>query len=228
MFAVIFEVHPKPDQWDAYLALGKMLRPELEQIDGFVDNIRYRSLRHQGWLLSLSSWRDEKVLVRWRTQARHHVVQEKGRSDIFLDYHLRIGQLTRDTRLPAGHALHEQRLDQTETGDATTITLIDSRRPAEWVEQTGPDDIASWLGFAASAPGLVAWDVFDAVLTPGDVILLVSWRDQSAAEAFEGAGSLPDGARLRRVRVVRDYGMFDRREAPQFYPDAKGRQTKHA
>lgn len=30
--------------------------------------------------------------------------------------------------------------------------------------------------------------------------------------------SLPDGARLRRVRVVRDYGMFDRREAPQFYP----------
>jgi hypothetical protein len=30
---------------------------------------------------------------------------------------------------------------------------------------------------------------------------------------------LPDGARLRRVRVVRDYGMFDRREAPQYYPD---------
>ena len=24
--------------------------------------------------------------------------------------------------------------------------------------------------------------------------------------------------RLRRVRVVRDYGMFDRREAPQYYP----------
>ena len=45
MFSVIFEVHPKPEQWDAYLGLGKMLKPELEQIDGFVDNIRYRSLR---------------------------------------------------------------------------------------------------------------------------------------------------------------------------------------
>jgi hypothetical protein len=33
--------------------------------------------------------------------------------------------------------------------------------------------------------------------------------------------SLQDGARLRRVRVVRDYGMFDRREAPQYYPDVK-------
>src|SRR4051812_3885523 len=104
MFSVIFEVHPKPDRWDAYLGLGKMLKPEVEKIDGFVDNIRYRSLRREGWLLSLSAWRDEKALVRWRTQARHHAVQEKGRSEIFLDYHLRIGQLTRDTRPPQGHA----------------------------------------------------------------------------------------------------------------------------
>jgi len=63
--------------------------------------------------------------------------------------------------------------------------------------------------------------VFDAVLTPGDIILLMSWRDQDAAQAFERAAAVPDGARLRRVRIVRDYGMFDRREAPQYYPEAK-------
>jgi heme-degrading monooxygenase HmoA len=228
MFAVIFEVHPKPDRWDAYLGLGKMLRPEVEKIDGFIENIRYRSLRHEGWLLSLSAWRDEKALVRWRTQARHHVVQEKGRSEIFLDYHLRIGQFTHDTRPPQGHALSEQRLDETQTGDATTITLIDAVRPPEWVEQSGPEDVAKWLGHPAHASDVVGWDVFDAVLTPGDIILLVSWRDLAAAEAFEAAVSLNDGARLRRVRVVRDYGMFDRREAPQFYSDAKGGETLHA
>jgi heme-degrading monooxygenase HmoA len=228
MFSVIFEVHPKPEQWDAYLGLGKMLKPELEQIDGFVDNVRYRSLRHQGWLLSLSGWRDEKALVRWRTQAKHHVVQERGRSEIFLDYHLRIGQVTLDTRLPDGHALHEQRLDETETGDATTITLIDAKRPPEWVNATGPEEVATWLGLAPEAEGLIGWDVFDAVLTPGDIILLISWRDRAAADAFEAAVSAKDGARLRRVRVVRDYGMFDRREAPQFYHDAKGKETKHA
>ena len=228
MFAVIFEVHPKPERWDAYLGLGKMLKPELEKIEGFVDNIRYRSLRRDGWLLSLSGWRDEKALVRWRTQARHHVVQEKGRSEIFLDYHLRIGQVTHDTRVPEGHALQEQRLDETETGDATTITLIDAKRSPEWVNATGPDEVAKWLGLAPEAEGLIAWDAFDAVLTPGDIILLISWRDQAAADAFEAAVSLKDGARLRRVRVVRDYGMFDRREAPQFYPDTKGAATKHA
>lgn len=219
MFSVIFEVHPKPDQWDAYLGYAKMLRPELERIDGFVDNIRYRSLTREGWILSLSGWRDEKALVRWRTLAKHHEVQERGRAAVFLDYHLRVGQVTQDTRLPAGQALREQRLDETETGEGTTVTLIDGRRPPEWVERTRPDEVAAWLGLRPDAAGLAAWDVFDAVVTPGDVILLASWRDQAAAEAFGATAARPEGARLRRIRVVRDYGMFDRREAPQYYPD---------
>src|SRR3954463_2221036 len=78
MFSVIFEVHPRPEQWDAYLGSARVLRPDLEQVEGFIDNIRYRSLTRDGWILSLSGWRDEKALVRWRTRMRHHIVQEKG------------------------------------------------------------------------------------------------------------------------------------------------------
>jgi heme-degrading monooxygenase HmoA len=219
MFSVLFEVRPKSERWDAYLGYAKMLRPELEQVDGFVDNVRYRSLTREGWILSLSGWRDEKALVRWRTQAKHHQIQEKGRFEVFRDYRLRVGQVTRDSRLPEGYDLREQRLDETETGDAKTITLIDARRPPESSENANPEHVGRWLGLDPTAAGLVAWDVFDAVLKPGDVILLVSWRDQAAADAFEGSVSLQTGARLRRVRVVRDYGMFDRREAPQYYAD---------
>jgi heme-degrading monooxygenase HmoA len=218
MFSVIFEVHPKSDQWDAYLGYTKLLRPELERVEGFVDNFRYRSLTREEWLVSLSGWRDEKALVRWRTKAGHHDVQEKGRAQILQDYHLRVGQLTRDTRLPDGLALHEQRLDETETG-TPAVTLIDAKRPADWVATSSPEEVAKWLGLAPEAPGLAGWDVFDAVLTPGDIILLMSWRDQDAAEAFEAGAALPEGARLRRVRIVRDYGLFDRREAPQYYPE---------
>src|SRR3954463_15731457 len=126
MFSVIFEVHPRRDQWDAYLTSAKMLRPELEGVDGFVDNIRYRSLTREGWILSLSGWRDEKSVVRWRTRMRHHQAQVKGRTEILRDYHLRVGQITHDTRLPAGYALHEQRLDETEVGQGTTVMLIDA------------------------------------------------------------------------------------------------------
>jgi len=78
--------------------------------------------------------------------------------------------VTRDSRPPAGHVVREQRLDETETGAGTTVTLIDRRRPADRVE---------------------------------------------------GALALPEGAPLRGGRVVRDYGMFDRREAPQYYPEVR-------
>ncbi|MEX3932274.1 antibiotic biosynthesis monooxygenase [Paraburkholderia phymatum] len=220
MFSVLFEVRPRAGQWDAYLGYAKKLKPELEQIDGFIDNIRYRSLTREGWLLSLSSWRDEKALVRWRTQALHHGMQEKGRAQTLRDYHLRVGQVTRDTHPPEGYAIAEQRLDETQAGDATTIVLIDARREAEWVMQAGAHDVAIALGLHDDAAGLVSWDAFDAVLTPGDVILLTAWRDRQAADSYANTLALPGGARLRSVRVIRDYGMHDRREAPQYYPDA--------
>ena len=228
MFSVIFEVHPRTEQWDNYLANAKMLRPELENVDGFIDNIRYRSLTREGWILSLSSWRDEKAVVRWRTRVRHHEAQERGRREIFLDYRLRVGQLTKDTNIPEGYELHEQRLDETEVSEGTTVILIDGKRPSEWVKNTGADDVAKWLGIPSKAEALVSWDVFDAVLTPGNVILLMFWRDHLQAGVFDNTISLQDGARLRRVRVVRDYGMYDRREAPQYYPDAQGGKTIHS
>jgi heme-degrading monooxygenase HmoA len=225
MFSVIFEVHPKPEQWDAYFGNAKMLRPELEQVDGFVDNIRYKSLTRESWILSLSGWRDEKSVVRWRTTQRHHMAQEKGRSEILLDYHLRVGQITHDTHVPAGQAIEEQRLDETEVGEGTTITLIN----AKWPETSGgavdAAGAARYLRFDAKAAGLVGWDIFDAVLTPGDLILLTSWKAKDGADAFARSATLAPSGRLRQVRVVRDYGMFDRREAPQYYPVVERKQN---
>jgi heme-degrading monooxygenase HmoA len=228
MFSVIFEVNPKDGHYDHYLGHGKMLRPELEKVDGFIDNIRYRSLTREGWLLSLSSWRDEKAVVRWRIATNHHKVQAQGRTEILSDYHLRVGQLTADTEPPAGYALHEQRLDETVAGAGTTVTLVTATRPKHWPETASAAERAAFLGLNPNAAGLLAWDVFDAVLSPGDLILLISWRDRAAAEGFENTVTLKDGARLRRIQIVRDYGMFDRREAPQYYPDAKGRETIHS
>ena len=221
MFAVLFEVHPKSERWDDYLGLAKLLKPELEKIDGFIENIRYRSLTREGWLLSLSIWRDEKAVVRWRTQAKHHDVQEKGRFEIFSDYHLRVGELTGDTA--AAETLPEQRLDETEVGEGTAVTLIDGKRPAEWVKGAKAEDVAAWLGLERESEGRIAWDVFDAVLSPGDVILLAIWRDRQAAEAFARHVAVKREQRRRSVRIIRDYGMFDRREAPQYYAEVARR-----
>jgi heme-degrading monooxygenase HmoA len=217
MFAVIFEVQPRHDQWDAYLGLAGALRPELLATDGFIDNVRYGSKRRDGWVLSLSTWRDEKSLVRWRTHAPHHAAQETGRADVFRDYHLRVGEVTADSRPPPGHAMREQRFDETEDGVAKLLSIIESRRPPELSADAGALALGRHLGLQDNAHGLVEWDVFDAILNPGDLLLLLAWRDAAAAELGERA--VPADARRRRVRVVRDYGMFRRREAPQYYPN---------
>ncbi|MBV9825984.1 MAG: antibiotic biosynthesis monooxygenase [Alphaproteobacteria bacterium] len=220
MFAVIFEVHPKTEQWDDYLHQAGLLRPELVEIDGFLTNERYASLQHEGWVLSLSLWRDEKAVIRWRTFARHHETQEKGRFEIFADYHLRVGEVTADSGLAAGEALREQRFDETETGDATHLVLAE-RTIAELPEKPAAADVMTRLGLPApdALVGLVERDVFRHLQRPDDYLLLTSWKTPMAADAW-----LPrrqgDGARYRRVRVIRDYGMFDRREAPQYYPPA--------
>ncbi|MDR5824153.1 antibiotic biosynthesis monooxygenase [Caballeronia sp. LZ043] len=219
MFSAMLEVNPYRDQFDAYLGMANMLRPELQKIDGFVDNTRYASLTREGWLLSLSSWRDEKALVRWRTTSRHHKIQEAARDRVFEDYRLRIGQTFADSQIPDGHVLLEQRLDVTEVG-AKAVTLHDASRKPDWVKEAGAQAVAASLGLDIAAPGLITWDVFDALLTPGDVIAIATWRDQAAADAYAREAALPSDVRSRQICVIREYGMFDRREAPQYFEEA--------
>ena len=89
MFAVIFEVVPKPERKERVSRAGQTSRGRTREVDGFLDNERFASQSVKGRVLSLSTWRDEKAVIRWRTLAVHHKVQEKGRFEVFQDYHLR-------------------------------------------------------------------------------------------------------------------------------------------
>jgi heme-degrading monooxygenase HmoA len=226
MFSVIFEVYPKEARFNDYLALAKRLKPVLEQVDGFVDNERFESKRRPGWILSHSTWRDEKSVVRWRTVGEHHLAQETGRSEIFRDYHLRVGDVTADTDAPSEAPVHEQRFDETEIGaKLATLTEITPQPGAAFAS---PVDLVSAFGLDVSLGGVADHDVFASIYNPGKLALLVSWIDAAAANQWMPVRTKDVRTlRHRRIRIVRDYGMFDRREAPQFYPDAKGRETQH-
>lgn len=223
MFSVMFEVHPRPERFDDYLALAGRLKPLLERIDGFVDNERFESLARPGWLLSHSTWRDEKSVVRWRSQGEHHGVQERGRSEIFQDYRLRVGEIVADTAVPAGMQLREQRLDETETGIAKLATLTEFMAPAS----AGGAGLSPMdLGLDISSPGLVEHEIFRSILRPEKFALLAGWK--TAAAGLGWRPRLKDGMpqpRHRAVRVVREYGLFDRRESPQFHAPATRRDA---
>ena len=96
MLAVIFEVIPAPGRREEYLNLAAQLRPELEKIDGFISVERFASLTNENKLLSLSFWRDEEAVRRWRNLAGHREAQALGRSGVFADYRLRIASVVRD------------------------------------------------------------------------------------------------------------------------------------
>jgi heme-degrading monooxygenase HmoA len=94
MIAVIFEVWPAERQ--RYLDIAAQLRPLLDDIDGFLSIERFESLAEPGKLLSLSFWRDEAAVARWRQMEVHRSAQSQGRAGILADYRLRIAGVIRD------------------------------------------------------------------------------------------------------------------------------------
>jgi len=96
MIAVIFEVVPATGRRQEYLDLAASLRSALENIDGFISIERFESLTNPGKILSLSIWRDEEAVRRWRNLEGHRAAQAKGRGGIFADYRLRVATVIRD------------------------------------------------------------------------------------------------------------------------------------
>jgi len=99
MIAVIFEVIPAPGRKQEYLDLAASLRPALEQTDGFISIERFASLTNDEKVLSLSFWRDEEAVRRWRELEGHRAAQARGRGGVFSDYRLRVATVLRDYSL---------------------------------------------------------------------------------------------------------------------------------
>jgi heme-degrading monooxygenase HmoA len=65
-------------------------------MEGFVSIERFQSLSEPGRILSLSFWRDEAAVARWRQVEAHRDTQQLGRAQLFSDYRLRVAAVVRD------------------------------------------------------------------------------------------------------------------------------------
>ncbi|MEO9965798.1 MAG: antibiotic biosynthesis monooxygenase [Reichenbachiella sp.] len=102
MVAVIFEVIPRTEYKQEYLEIAADLKSELIKMDGFISIERFVSLQDSNKILSLSFWRDEASVSRWRMMKEHRRAQKKGRTVIFEDYRLRVAGVIRD------YGMHER------------------------------------------------------------------------------------------------------------------------
>ena len=156
MFSVIFEVLPNKENWDDYFDNAKMLRPELEQVEGVRRQHSLHELDRRGLDSFAFKLAGREVARTLAHHKHHHEVQQKGRDEFLADYHLRVGQITADNQVPAGYALTEQRLAEPKSGRERR-----SRRSTRLAPRIGivhhQYDCADWLGLdpwaADSTPG---------------------------------------------------------------------------
>jgi heme-degrading monooxygenase HmoA len=158
----------------------------------------------QGWFAVLDEWgargRSYREIADWLTG--EHGLSDWWAQKLIVEY-----EEARGIR-PAA-----VRRDGTfEVGASKMVALTE-------IVTAAPDGLlATSLGFDPAAAGLVDHELFESITDPAKRLLLTSWATAEAARAWRptrpaAAGSL----RHRRVRIIRDYGMFERREAPQYY-----------
>lgn len=203
MIALFFEVQTRPGHRDQYLDLAASLRPALDANGGCLFIDRFSSLTRENLLLSYQIWQDEGAMTAWRVHGYHHEVQTKGREKVFSDYRIRIAQV-----------IHEERPEKPVWQPERRTPYNDpARRPSTFVLVAESKH--------AELPVQTEWpcDSFKSVYRDGTFAHLIDVPDQQSGVEL-GRHLLNDSTTeyFRVVEVMRDYGMFDRTEAPQYYP----------
>jgi heme-degrading monooxygenase HmoA len=96
MIAVIFEFTAAEGRFADYKALAEALGDEVRKFDGFISIERFQSITNADKFVSISFWRDEEAVRKWRNLQQHRAAQAKGRRGIFSSYRLRVCSVIRD------------------------------------------------------------------------------------------------------------------------------------
>jgi len=202
MFAVIFEVQPIDARRERvpYLDLAKAMKPKLDAIDGFLDIDRLASRKSDRRMLSLSTWRDEKAVVRLADASRppRRAGTRTGR------HFRRLSAARRRSDRGTGHppqglGVEQQRFDETgrrrceeghDHGGDAGRRRPDRRGGRRDRRRFISGSIRTWTALSTSSSS-------KASIIPGTFLLLASWRDAATRCALDaepsGRGAVPSG-----------------------------------
>lgn len=193
MLALFFEVLPKPGHEDHYFRHVGMLRPILDEHPGMAWLDRFKSMTHERVILSHQLWEDEAAIVRWRNDEQHKGSQWAGRYKHFENYRIRIAEVF--LQVERGGPVKQLELGAGATG-SYIVAGHSQAKPLE-----GSDESFASVNVDGAYVGL-----------------------SSVARAADAGRLLTQMSSDKNMRwgfaaqIVRDYGMFERDQAPQDYP----------
>mgnify|MGYP001821197736 FL=1 len=193
MLALFFEVLPKPGHEDHYFRHVGMLKPVLEKHTGMTWLDRFKSLSRDRVILSHQLWKDDAAIVEWREDRQHQGSQTAGRYTHFEDYRIRIAELF--AKVEQGKAIEQFKMGESATGDYI-VAGHSNGKPLGGLDES-----------------------FASVNTADAYVSLATVA--SAEEAGKLLARLAEDPGMSwgfAARTTRDYGMFDRDQAPQDYP----------
>jgi heme-degrading monooxygenase HmoA len=105
------------------------------------------------------------------------------------------------------------------------IAVIFEVRPEDGRTQEYLDIAAGLRPLLDAIDGFISIERFENLTEPGKILSLSFWRDEEAIENWrqvelhreaqsKGRAGIFNNYRLRIAGVIRDYGMFDREQAP--------------
>lgn len=190
MFAVIFELAPKPDRLTEYSQILRQMRPQVEQIPGFISSERFASREPAGRFMVVSLWADERAIATYRANQFHHSQQMKARTELLNDYRLSVGRVVSDG------------------GEVVPPSRFGDPEPRRYVA------LAAGPASRFNQPSGM-W--YDSMYEPGKALVTRDASLESVPMVF--AEMRRSGAlEVKLIAISRDYGMFEREDAPQFMP----------
>ncbi|QPN38268.1 antibiotic biosynthesis monooxygenase [Salmonella enterica] len=97
MIAVLFEADAVPKHQARYLQLAGELRPELDNVKGFISIERFQSLSTQGKNpLTFPGGKTKRQYSNGKKNMRHQAAQKEGQKTIFSHYRIRVANVLRE------------------------------------------------------------------------------------------------------------------------------------
>ena len=202
MQTLLFEVQPREGHEDHYFAHAAKLKPLVMAQSGLLFLDRFQSLSRDGLILSHSRWRDEAAIASWRSNGTHYQTQVAGRMKHFADYRIRI----------ATAILH---LDEHGTISAS------EDKSSYWDDGAKPPRYHAIIA-SQDEPYDGTGESFKSVYNEGVYLHVQECKTLADGEALMESLKKVDAVQYAYLsHTSRDYGMFERDEAPQFLPEVK-------